>query len=53
LTERTFSDRSEISSAPLSSSFVFGPGNVDYFVHVSETFSDNAPVDELLAALRS
>ncbi len=37
----------------LGGSFVFGPGNVDRFVHVSGTFSDNAPVDELLAALRS
>jgi len=37
----------------LGGSFVFGPGNVDRFVHVSETFSDNAPVEQLLASLRS
>lgn len=35
----------------LGGSFVFGPGNVDRFVHVSETFGDNAPVSSLLAAL--
>ena len=37
----------------LGGSFVFGPGNVDRFVHVSETFSDSAPIDTLLAVLRS
>jgi alkyl-hydroperoxide reductase/thiol specific antioxidant family protein len=37
----------------LGGSFVFGPGNVDRFAHVSETFSDNAPVETLLAALRA
>lgn len=35
----------------LGGSFVFGPGNVDRFAHVSETFSDNAPMADLLAAL--
>jgi hypothetical protein len=35
----------------LGGSFVFGPGNVDRFVHISETFSDNASPASLLAAL--
>jgi len=35
----------------LGASFVFGPGNVDRFSHVSETFGDNAPISALLAAL--
>jgi hypothetical protein len=35
----------------LGGSFVFGPGNVDHFVHISETFSDNAPPDVLLTAV--
>jgi hypothetical protein len=35
----------------LGGSFVFGPGNVDRFAHISETFSDNAPISSLLAAL--
>ena len=35
----------------LGASFVFGPGNVDRFVHVSQTFGDNAPVEDVLAAL--
>jgi len=37
----------------LGGSFVFGPGNVDRFAHVSETFGDNAPVERLLAAVRA
>ena len=32
----------------LGGSFVFGPGNVDRFAHISETFSDNATMDDLL-----
>ena len=36
----------------LGGSFVFGPGNVDRYVHLSRTFGDNAPVTGLLAALR-
>ncbi len=36
----------------LGGSFVFGPGNVDRFAHVSETFGDNAAPETLLAALR-
>jgi methylphosphotriester-DNA--protein-cysteine methyltransferase len=36
----------------LGGSFVFGPGNVDLFAHISETFGDNAPPEALLAALR-
>jgi hypothetical protein len=35
----------------LGGSFVFGPGNVDRFTHLSETFGDNASVAALLAAL--
>lgn len=35
----------------LGGSFVFGPGNVDRFAHVSETFGDNASPAALLAAL--
>ena len=37
----------------LGGSFVFGPGNVDIYSHVSKTFGDNAPVEALLAAIRS
>jgi len=35
----------------LGGSFVFGPGNIDRFAHVSKTFGDNAPPATLLAAL--
>ena len=35
----------------LGGSFVFGPGDVDRFAHVSGTFGDNASVADLLAAL--
>jgi hypothetical protein len=35
----------------LGGSFVFGPGDVDRFAHVSETFGDNASMESLLAAL--
>ena len=35
----------------LGGSFVFGPGDVDRYAHVSETFGDTAPVSLLLAAL--
>jgi len=35
----------------LGGSFVFGPGNVDRFAHLSKTFGDNASIDALLAAL--
>jgi hypothetical protein len=35
----------------LGGSFVFAPGNVDRFVHVSQTFGDNASPADLLAAL--
>jgi len=34
----------------LGASFVFAPGNVDRFAHISETFGDNAKVEELLMA---
>ena len=36
----------------LGASFVFGPGNVDRFAHLSATFGDNASPEALLAALR-
>jgi hypothetical protein len=35
----------------LGGSFVFGPGNVDLYAHVSETFGDSASPSALLAAL--
>ena len=35
----------------LGGSFVFGPGNVDRFTHISETFGDNAQPAALIAAL--
>ena len=35
----------------LGASFVFAPGNLDIFAHVSETFGDNASVVKVLAAL--
>jgi len=35
----------------LGGSFVFGPGNVDRFGHVSKTFGDNATPEQLLAAI--
>jgi hypothetical protein len=35
----------------LGGSFVFGPGNVDRYLHVSRTFGDNATIEALLAAL--
>jgi hypothetical protein len=36
----------------LGGSFVFGPGNLDIFVHVSETFGDNAAPEAILKALQ-
>ena len=35
----------------LGGSFVFGPGNVDRFAHISQSFGDNASAESLLAAL--
>jgi len=35
----------------LGGSFIFGPGNVDCFAHLSKTFGDNATPQTLLAAL--
>jgi hypothetical protein len=35
----------------LGGSFVFAPGNKDLFVHVSETFGDNASPDDLLKVI--
>jgi hypothetical protein len=36
----------------LGGSFVFGPGNVDRYAYVSQTFGDNAPIEAVLAALK-
>ena len=36
----------------LGASFVFAPGDVDRFVHLSQTFGDNADPKALLAAVR-
>jgi hypothetical protein len=35
----------------LGGSFIFGPGNIDHFAHLSKTFGDNATPVTLLAAL--
>jgi hypothetical protein len=35
----------------LGGSFVFGPGDLDRFAHLSETFGDNAQIKDLLAAI--
>lgn len=35
----------------LGGSFILGPGNVDLYAHANETFGDNAPLADLLAAL--
>jgi peroxiredoxin len=35
----------------LGGSFVFAPGNVDKFIHVSQTFGDNAAISDLLKAI--
>ena len=35
----------------LGGTFIFGPDNVDLYAHVSETFGDNAPMADVLAAL--
>jgi hypothetical protein len=35
----------------LGASFIFAPGNLDVFVHVSETFGDNVSVVKLLDTL--
>jgi peroxiredoxin len=35
----------------LGGSFVFAPGNVDLFAHLSKTFGDNASVGALLSAI--
>jgi len=37
----------------LGGSFIFAPGNVDRFAHLSKTFGDNAEPATLLAALDS
>jgi AhpC/TSA antioxidant enzyme len=37
----------------LGGSFIFGPGNRDLFVHLNQTFSDDASPSTLLFALRT
>ncbi|HTQ60944.1 MAG TPA: AhpC/TSA family protein [Candidatus Solibacter sp.] len=36
----------------LGGSFVFGPGNVDRFAHISQTFGDNSSLAALMEALQ-
>ena len=35
----------------LGGGFVFAPGNQDLFIHASQTFGDNAPVQSILSVL--
>jgi hypothetical protein len=35
----------------LGGTFIFGPGNIDRYAHLSQTFGDNASPETLLAAL--
>ena len=35
----------------LGGTLIFGPGNIDRFAHLSQTFGDNASPESLLAAL--
>ena len=35
----------------LGGTFIFGPGNVDHFAHISETFGDNVPLSQVIAAI--
>ena len=35
----------------LGGTFIFGPGNIDRFAHLSQTFGDNATPQALLSAL--
>jgi hypothetical protein len=35
----------------LGGSFVFVPGDLDKYIHVSQTFGDNAAIEDLLKAL--
>jgi alkyl-hydroperoxide reductase/thiol specific antioxidant family protein len=35
----------------LGGSFIFGPGNEDIYAHANQTFGDNPPMADLLAAL--
>ncbi len=37
----------------LGASFFFAPGNRDVFVHISQTFGDNAEIEKLLSAVAS
>jgi hypothetical protein len=35
----------------LGGSFVFAPGDRDVYAHISQTFGDNAPIADLIAAI--
>jgi hypothetical protein len=35
----------------LGATFIFAPGDVDRFIHISDTFGDNAPVENVISAL--
>ena len=37
----------------LGGSFVFAPSDRDVYAHISQTFGDNAPISELIAAIPS
>ena len=37
----------------LGGTFVFAPGDAVWFAHVSETFGDNAPLEDVLRAVRA
>lgn len=37
----------------LGGSFVFGPGNIDRFAHISQTFGDNALPETILASVEA
>ena len=46
--------QSKVGSNPfqLGGGYIIAPGNVDLFAYASETFGDNAPVNEMLAVLQ-
>ena len=37
----------------LGATFIFAPGNIDRWAHISQTFGDNATPETILAALNS
>ena len=46
--------QSKVGSNPfqLGGGYIIAPGNVDLFAYASETFGDNAPVNEMLAVFQ-